>query len=308
MRLCTFSTNCTARLGAVIGDSVIDLAVAAKSIGQDLAGVGGLRRLVEAGPEAWAAAGSVVSAVGGKLDPAWSWSLGEVTLHHPFRPRKNIIRAGGNTAPKPGEPERVTVTLPPGRWLGDFPIAYYTKAPSAVLDPGRPITWPSKLTTQVYAEPQLAIIIGAPIHYADPAEALEKVFGYAVATDVSALDLRIKHGQWPKAGSLDSFFPWGPMIVTRDEVPNPAALDVRLELNGDTSIHGSTADALRSVGEMLAEICTGILLEPGDVLLLGTPENMGFGQTPERWLKDGDTITSKIEGIGSITNPVHPTA
>ncbi len=308
MRLCTFSTKGSTRLGAVIGDSVIDLAVAAESSRQDLAGVGDLRRLVEAGPEAWAAAGTVVSAVGGTLDPAWSWPLGEVTLHHPFRPRKNIVRAGGNTALKPGEPERVTVKLPPGRWLAGFPIAYYTKAPSAVLDPGQPISWPLKVTTQVYAEPQLAIIIGAPISYADPAEALEKVFGYAVATDVSALDLRIKHGQWPKAGSLDSFFPWGPMIVTGDEVPNPDALDVRLELNGDTCIQGSTADALLSVGEMLAEISMGILLEPGDVLMLGTPENMGLGQNPERWLTDGDTVTSRIEGIGSITNPIHPTA
>ena len=149
MRLCTFSTKGSARLGAVIGDSVIDLAVAAESSRQDLAGVGDLRRLVEAGPEAWAAAGTVVSAVGGTLDPAWSWPLGEVTLHHPFRPRKNIVRAGGNTALKPGEPERVTVKLPPGRWLAGFPIAYYTKAPSAVLDPGQPISWPLKVTTQV---------------------------------------------------------------------------------------------------------------------------------------------------------------
>lgn len=308
MRLCTFSTNGSARLGAAIGDSVIDLVAAAKNIGQDLAGVGDLCGLVEAGPKVWAAAQAVVSNVDGKLDPAWSWPVGDVTLHHPFRPRKNIVRAGGNTAPKPGEPERVTVTLPPGRWLTGFPISYYTKAPSAVLDPGQPITWPTKVAKQVYAEPQLAIIIGATTSYADPAEALEKVFGYAVATDVSALDLRIKHGQWPKAGSLDSFFPWGPTIVTREEVPNPDALDVRLELNGDTAIQGSTADALRSVGEILAEISTGILLEPGDVLMLGTPENMGFGQSPERWLADGDTVTSTIEGIGSITNPVRPTA
>jgi 2-keto-4-pentenoate hydratase/2-oxohepta-3-ene-1,7-dioic acid hydratase in catechol pathway len=306
MRLCTFSSNGKTCLGAVVGDSVIDLVAAAKSSGQALAGIDSLRQLVEAGPEARAAASKVISAVSGNLDPAWSWPLGEVTLHHPFRPRKNIVRAGGNTALKPGEPERVSVKLPPGRWLAGFPIAYYTKAPSAVLDPGQPITWPSKVTSQVYAEPQLAIIIGATIHYATAAEAMEKVFGYAVATDLSALDLRVKHGQWPKAGSLDSFFPWGPMIVTRDEVPNPDDLEVRLELNGNTCIQGSTADALLSVGEMLAEISTGILLEPGDVLLLGTPENMGFGHSPERWLADGDTVTSTIEGIGSISNPASP--
>jgi 2-keto-4-pentenoate hydratase/2-oxohepta-3-ene-1,7-dioic acid hydratase in catechol pathway len=290
----------------VVGESVIDLVAAAKSSGQTLAGINNLRQLIEAGPEAQAAASKVVSAVSGKLDPAWSWPLGEVTLHHPFRPRKNIVRAGGNTALKPGEPERVSVKLPPGRWLSGFPIAYYTKAPSAVLDPGQPITWPSKVTSQVFAEPQLAIIIGAPIHYATAAEAMEKIFGYAVATDLSALDLRVKHGQWPKAGSLDSFFPWGPMIVTHDEVPNPDNLEVRLELNGNTCIQGSTADALLSIGEMLAEISTGILLEPGDVLLLGTPENMGFGRSPERWLADGDTVTSSIEGIGSISNPASP--
>jgi 2-keto-4-pentenoate hydratase/2-oxohepta-3-ene-1,7-dioic acid hydratase in catechol pathway len=164
-----------------------------------------------------------------------------------------------------------------------------------------------KVTQQVYAEPQLAIIIGARTSYADPTEALANVFGYAVATDVSSLDLRIKHGQWPKAGSLDSFFPWGPTIVTRDDVPNPDALEVRLELNGETCIQGVTSDALRSVGEILSEISTGILLDPGDVFMLGTPEKIGFGRSPERWLVDGDTVTSTIEGIGSITNPVRPT-
>jgi 2-keto-4-pentenoate hydratase/2-oxohepta-3-ene-1,7-dioic acid hydratase in catechol pathway len=306
MRLCAFSSNGKKRLGAVLGDSVIDIATAAQGGGQALSGLDGLRQLIEAGPEAWAAVRNFILSISDKLDPSWSWPLGEVTLHHPFRPRKNIVRAGGNTALKPGEPERVSVKLPPGRWLAGFPLTYYTKAPSAVLDPGQSITWPSKVTSQVYAEPQLAIIIGAPIHYATAVEAVEKIFGYTVATDLSALDLRVKHGQWPKAGSLDSFFPWGPVIVTRDEVPNPDDLEVRLELNGNTCIQGSTADALYSVGEMLAEISTGILLEPGDVLLLGTPENMGFGCNPERWLAEGDTVTSTIEGIGSISNPASP--
>jgi 2-keto-4-pentenoate hydratase/2-oxohepta-3-ene-1,7-dioic acid hydratase in catechol pathway len=308
MRLCTFSPNGAPRLGAALGDSVIDVSAAAVALGHSLPDVGDLRRLVEGGPGAWSAVREVVSAAGDKLDEAWSWPVASVTLHHPYRPRKNIVRAGGNTAPKAGDPPRVAVTLPPGRWLTGFPISYYTKAPSSVLDPNQPISWPTKVTKQVYAEPQLAIIVGEAISYATPEEAIEKVFGYAVATDVSALDLRIKHGQWPKAGSLDSFFPWGPTIVTRDEVKNPDALIVRLELNGVRSIEGSTADALKSVGEILSEISTGILLEPGDVFMLGTPENPGFGESPERWLTDGDSITSTIEGIGSITNPVRPIA
>jgi 2-keto-4-pentenoate hydratase/2-oxohepta-3-ene-1,7-dioic acid hydratase in catechol pathway len=91
-------------------------------------------------------------------------------------------------------------------------------------------------------------------------------------------------------------------------VSNPDALRIRLELNGEECISGSTADTVLSIGEMLAQISTGILLEPGDVLLLGTPEVSGFGREPARWLRGGDTVTSTIDEIGSISNPVEPTA
>ena len=309
MKLCTFSNAGAARLGAIVGDTAVDLAAAAAALGTAPPAAGDLRSLLEAGPSATNGIRELVGSIGDQRDAAWAWPLAEVALHHPYRPRKNIVRAGANVRrPDLGENGPAAVTLPPGRWLRGYPIAYYTKSPTAVLDPGAPISWPVRVAQQVYADPQLAIVVGDVIRYASPEEALEKVFGYAVATDVSALDLRIRHGQWPKAGSLDSFFPWGPAIVTRDEVGDPGTLDVRLDLNGSTVARASTADALLSVGEMLAEISTGIRLDPGDVLMLGVPEAAGGGQTPPRWLGEGDTVTSTVERVGSITNPVQPTA
>ena len=309
MRLCTFSTGGSTHFGAIVGDRVVDLVGAAGALGKATPAAGDLRGLIEAGTSATNAVREIVDAIDGQTDANWAWSLGDVTLHHPYRPRKNVIRAGANVRrPKANEGDGpAAVTLPPGRWLRGFPIAYYTKAPTAVLDPEQAISWPTSLTQQVYAEPQLAIVVGGVISYASPDEALENVFGYAVATDVSALDLRIRHGQWPKAGSLDTFFPWGPAIVTRDEVGDEA-LEITLDLNGLTVLRASTADSLLSVGEMLAEISTGIRLDPGDVLMLGVPEVIGFGQSPTRWLGAGDRVTSTVAGVGSITNPVQPVA
>jgi 2-keto-4-pentenoate hydratase/2-oxohepta-3-ene-1,7-dioic acid hydratase in catechol pathway len=307
MRLCRFSPDGTPRLGAFAGDStVVDVAASARALGRELPDVSDLPGLIEAGPDAWRAVAEVVDAAGGSLDSAWAWNADQVTLHHPYRPRKNVVRAGGNM-PRPDDGS-AAVTLPPGRWLRGFPIAYYTKAPTAVLDPGQPISWPARVATQVYAEPQLAVIVGGTLSFADPADVPERIFGYAVATDVSALDLKIKHGQWPKAVSLDSFFPWGPAVVTRDEIPDPDALAISLTLNGDRRIEGSTSATILSVAEMLAQLSTGITLEAGDVLLLGTPDVVGFGASPARWLEEGDTLTSTIEGVGSITNPVQPFA
>jgi 2-keto-4-pentenoate hydratase/2-oxohepta-3-ene-1,7-dioic acid hydratase in catechol pathway len=308
MRLCTFSVDGEKRLGASSdGETVIDVPAAASEMGLNPPAHDGLRELFEAGGSALDAVREVVAAASESNGAAWRHVSSDVTFHYPFRPRKNVVKAGGNSRTLGGVVKDAPgVELPPGRWQRGYPVRYHTKSPTAVLDPGQPVTWPVPTVQQVYAEPQLVIIIGEEIHFASPEEALARVAGYAVATDVSSHDLKLKHGQWPKAVSLDSFFPWGPFVVTADEIADPDALDVTLTLNDELVVSGSTGEALLSVGAMLAEISTGILLERGDVLMLGAPEWVGFGQDPMRWLTAGDVIVSKIDGVGSLTNPVAP--
>lgn len=308
MRLCTFSVGGEKRLGASSdGETLIDVQALATELGQSLPVSDDLRDLIEAGPSALDAVRGVVDEAENRDGAPWRHTTADVTLHHPYRPRKNVVKAGGNSRTLNGAAKDAPgVELPPGRWQKGYPVRYHTKAPTAVLDPGHPVTWPMPTAEQVYAEPQLAIVVGEAMHFVTPAEAVARIAGYAVATDVSAHDLKLKHGQWPKAVSLDSFFPWGPFIVTADEVPDPDALGVTMSLNDTVVVEGSTAEALLPVGAMLAEISTGILLEPGDVLLLGAPEYVGFGQQPLRWLRDGDVLSSTIDGLGTLSNPVAP--
>jgi 2-keto-4-pentenoate hydratase/2-oxohepta-3-ene-1,7-dioic acid hydratase in catechol pathway len=288
------------------GDRVIDLADAARALrGDELPGPD-LRAIVEGGGDARRAVEAIVRDAAAEGDAPWAWDRDHVTFHHPYRPRKNIVRAGGNVDREP-DPSVATVELPPGRWLRGFPLTYYSKSPSAVVDPEQPISWPLRVASNVYAEPQLVIVVGETIHYADPQIAMDAVFGYAVATDVISADLKVKHGQWVKAVSLDTFFPWGPTIVTADEVADPDSLEVTLSLGEDEVIAASTADALYTVADMLSELSQGMRLDPGDLLMLGVPDCVGFGEDPPRWLSAGDTVTSSIEGVGTITNTVEPT-
>jgi 2-keto-4-pentenoate hydratase/2-oxohepta-3-ene-1,7-dioic acid hydratase in catechol pathway len=311
MKLCTFSSGGEARIGASFDDtSVFDVAAASTAAGHDLGGIGNLRQLFEAGSAFLADVRSALETVKDRDDVPWRLTIDEVRLHHPYRPRKNVIRAGNNSRTMCGVPKATSggVELPPGRWQGSRPIRYYTKAPTAVQDPGAPVAWASSLTTEVYAEPQLVIVVGQDMSYVSPDEALSRIAGYSVATDITSNDLKIKHGQWVKAASLDTFFPWGPFIVTADAVADPDRLAVSLRLNESDVISGSTGDAILSVAGMLSELSFGIRLEPGDVLMLGAPECVGFGQSPARWLLDGDVLTSEIEGIGSLSNTVSITA
>ena len=214
----------------------------------------------------------------------------------PFRPRKNVVRAHGNYRLDDNHKRLFRRGRP-------F-LSYYGKAPSAVNDPGAPISWPRELAEQVCAEPQLAVIVGRTMRYVAPEDALAHVFGYAACTDVSAEDLKRKHEQWAYGVSLDTFFCWGPDVVTADEVPDPDALTLTLEVNGAAAIEASTADHVLSTAQVLSELSHGITLEPGDVVLTGVPTIAGLGSVPERWLVDGDVVRTVIGGVGELTNEV----
>lgn len=292
MKLVTYSSGAERRVGFLSGDRVCDLQRSADALGVSVPKGLDLRALASTAhlPSLQALA----AAAGTRTDDGWSIPLARATLHAPYRPRQNIIVAGGNT-----RDDFVAQRTRNGRAL----LRYHTKAPSSVADPGQSLSWPRQLTAQVHAEPHIAVVIGARTSYVKPDEVLKHVFGYTVGTNVNGFDLKRKHGQWDKALSLDTFFPWGPVIATADEV-DLASLACRLWLNGRVAATGGAESGLLKTAEILSEISFGMVLEPGDIVLTGTAECIGHGEIPERWLQDGDVVKSGIAGICEIENVV----
>jgi len=186
----------------------------------------------------------------------------------------------------------------------DLPTAplLFAKWQNTLIGPGDPIVIPTIVTKCDY-EAELGVVIGARVRGVSADGALEAVAGYVVVNDVSARDLQFADGQWTRGKSFDTFGPVGP-IVPADQVPDPQALGIRCLLNGEAVQDSSTAQMVFTVAEVIAFISDGITLEPGDLILTGTPAGVGLGRKPPVYLADGDEVTIEIEGIGSLTNPV----
>jgi 2-keto-4-pentenoate hydratase/2-oxohepta-3-ene-1,7-dioic acid hydratase in catechol pathway len=153
-------------------------------------------------------------------------------------------------------------------------------------------------------EAELGVVIGRIARRVSSDEALDFVFGYTVANDVSARDLQMRTSQWMVGKSLDGFCPVGPYLVTADEIVDPNTLDIELTLNGDTRQRSNTRDMIFPVRDIVSYISQYITLRPGDLILTGTPEGViaGLPSAERRWLKPGDRITAAIERIGRLSN------
>lgn len=179
----------------------------------------------------------------------------------------------------------------------------FAKFPTTVIGPGDTIEWSASLTEQVDYEVELAVVIGQNARRVSEAEALDYVFGYTVANDVSARDLQFGDKQWVRGKSLDTFCPLGPWIVTADVVPDPQNLPLYCDLNGQIMQDGHTRDMIFSVRQLVSFCSHAFTLEPGDVIVTGTPAGVGVFRKPPVFLNDGDRVTVGIEGIGELSNP-----
>jgi 2-keto-4-pentenoate hydratase/2-oxohepta-3-ene-1,7-dioic acid hydratase in catechol pathway len=180
----------------------------------------------------------------------------------------------------------------------------FAKFPSSVIGPDEPIVFDATLTSRVDWEVELAVVIGSPLRDVTADAALDGVLGYTVANDVSARDLQFGDGQWTRGKSLDTFCPLGPEIVTPDEIGDPQRLALRTRVNGETVQDSSTEHMLFGVAELLSHCSRAFTLEPGDVLLTGTPWGCGEFMDPPRHLQPGDIVETEVEGIGVLRNPV----
>src|SRR5690606_7537407 len=148
-------------------------------------------------------------------------------------------------------------------------------------------------------EVELAVIIGERCYEVDEADALSKVFGYAVCNDVSERHFQMERaGQWLKGKSAPGFGPLGPWIVTADEIADPQRLALFLELNGERMQDGNTAQMIFSVAHLIAYASRFFALEPGDIITTGTPAGVGMGKKPPRYRRQGDRLRLGIAGLG----------
>jgi 2-keto-4-pentenoate hydratase/2-oxohepta-3-ene-1,7-dioic acid hydratase in catechol pathway len=180
----------------------------------------------------------------------------------------------------------------------------FAKFPTSVIGPGQEVRWPQDLTSQVDYEAEMALVIGKAARSVSEAEALDYLFGYTAANDVSARDVQFSDKQWVRGKAIDTFCPLGPAVVTRDEVADPQNVPVKCRVNGETRQDSNTKEMIFPVRHLIAFISRAITLEPGDVVLTGTPHGVGVFRDPKIFLKPGDQIEVEIGPVGVLKNTV----
>jgi 2-keto-4-pentenoate hydratase/2-oxohepta-3-ene-1,7-dioic acid hydratase in catechol pathway len=193
-----------------------------------------------------------------------------------------------------------------GKGVPERPMLFI-KSTTSLQNPGDPIELPRHLRSdEVDYECELAVVIGRTCKNATRANALDHVLGYTAANDVSARDwqIRLNGGQFCQGKSFDTFCPLGPVLVTRDEIPNPNNLRIRTVLNGQAMQDWNTNDMVFDVPALIEFLSGSKTLLPGTVILTGTPHGVGMARKPPVFLKPGDSVTVEIEKIGMLTNPV----
>ncbi len=186
--------------------------------------------------------------------------------------------------------------------IPDVPTVF-AKFPTAAIGHRQPIVLPRKSMKPDY-EAELAVVIGRGGRHIPEARWRDHVFGYTCFNDVSARDFQMATTQWMIGKTFDTFAPFGPAIVTADEIPDPHSLDISLVLSGDVMQRSNTRELIFGIPRLIAHLSSVFTLESGDIIATGTPAGVGFARRPPRWLKPGDEATVRISGIGELVNPV----
>ncbi len=186
--------------------------------------------------------------------------------------------------------------------IPEVPVMF-AKFPTAVVGPGHPIVLPKNSAKPDY-EAEFAVVIGRRGRHIAEDHWRDYVFGYTILNDVSARDLQMATSQWMIGKTCDTFAPMGPAVVTADEIADPHNLRISLNLNGETMQDSNTSNLIFKVPQLIAYLSGVFTLEPGDIIATGTPAGVGFARKPPRWLRPGDEVRIRIEGLGELFNPV----
>ena len=192
-----------------------------------------------------------------------------------------------------------------GMAIPDEPVLFM-KSTTSICGPHDDVIVP-RGSTKLDWEVELGIVIGKRASYVSEADALDHVAGYCVVNDVSERAFQLENtGQWVKGKSNDTFCPFGPCITTRDEVPDPHALDIWLDIDGERVQSGNTRTMIFTVATIVSYISRHMTLEPGDLIPTGTPPGVGLGFKPPRFLSAGNVMSLGIESLGEISQSVVP--
>ena len=286
MKLLTFSVEGKTRPGALKGDRVVDLAAAGLPAGPH----GGLIEIARGGD-------AMVDRARKAADDAKakSYALKDVKIEAPIRRPGKVLAVGLNYIDHCKE---AGLPVPPEPVL-------FTKWSTSVCGPYDDVFLPAVAAREVDYEVELGVVIGKRATNVSEKDALDYVMGYTVVNDVSARDQQFANAkQWDRGKSFDTFCPWGPYIVTRDEVKDPHVLQVRTILNGKEMQNSNTKNLIFNVNKIIAYASQSTTLEPGDLIPTGTPFGVGFSRKPPVFLKDGDVCECEVEKLGSVKNRI----
>jgi 2-keto-4-pentenoate hydratase/2-oxohepta-3-ene-1,7-dioic acid hydratase in catechol pathway len=218
----------------------------------------------------------------------------ELHILAPLANPSKILAAGLNYA----DHARESGTPPPS-----VPMLF-AKTTNTLIGPGEPIVFRTADTTQVDYEAELGVVIGRRARDVAEGEALDYVLGYTAANDVSARDAQFADGQWLRGKSFDTFAPIGPAIVTPDQFCDVQVARLLCRVNGKTLQDGSTKEMIFGVAELISYASRFWTLEPGDLILTGTPGGVGAARDPKVFLKRGQVVRTVLEGIGECVNTI----
>lgn len=282
MRLVTFQpASGPPHVGVVVGDQIFPLD---HSVYPDMT------RFLIAGSAALAEAEKIVR---GESTPHSELGLCDVVLLPPVTRPGKIIAVGLNYRDHAIETKQEIPTVP----------IIFAKFPSSISGPDAPVMLPAD-DPQCDYEAELAVVIGRKTKAVSEAEALACVAGYMPLNDVSARRWQFADKQWVRGKSCDTFCPTGPWLTTRDAVPNPHALSIRMRVNGNVVQNSNTSNLIFRIPTLIAFISAAITLEPGDIIATGTPDGVGVFRKPPVFLKSGDVMEVEIEGLGVLRNRV----
>jgi 2-keto-4-pentenoate hydratase/2-oxohepta-3-ene-1,7-dioic acid hydratase in catechol pathway len=287
MQLVSYRDGSGTRLGVLDGEKVVDLARAGQDLPSDM---GAFIALGDAGLDrAEQAIRSGTGAVSG-----------QVRLAPPIRLQKNVICIGRNYKAHIEEGFRAR---------GEEPVypeylEVFSKPPTTLIGHEDEIRLDRKFTNQLDYEVEFALIIGRAGRRIAAERAMDHIYGYTVANDVSAREVQRNHGQWFLGKAMDTSCPLGPCIVPKRFIKDPKNIRLQTRVNGEVRQDSNTADMLYDIPRIIEIVSGGMTLEVGDVIITGTPSGVAAGRTPPPWLKNGDVVECEIDGIGVLRNRV----
>lgn len=291
LNLITFADAAGSRAGVLLsGGRVLDLAVAMPPARNMLAVIDGGAAMLAA-----------IRALAAHPPANALLPLASVALQAPIpKPRRNVFCVGRNYMDHVAEGDRTRGIT--NSEVPKYP-QFFTKAADCVIAPGAKVPTHEGVTKWLDYEVELVAIIGTAGRDIPKEKALDHVFGWTIGNDVTGRDLQRRHGQWFKGKSLDRSCPLGPVIVPTADL-SAADLAIGLKINGEQRQASRTSKMIFDVPEIIHQLSAGFTLLPGDVIMTGTPEGVGYAMQPPQTLKAGDVMELTIEGIGTLTNTI----